>query len=565
MRLFCERAISAGAGLTLNDTNVGSVATICRRLDGIPLALELAAARVRSMPVAEVEGRLDQTFRLLVGSGRGAVERHQTLRRAIEWSYELLDERERIVFERLSVFAGGFSLAAAEAVAADVASPGRTVDVLDVANALGALVDKSMVQLDATTAEGRYRLLETLRLFAAERLAAVGEADDARRAHARWCIAYLDAASRSAMHAGGSGWWENFRTEKDNVQAAAHWVIDSADVDLAIGSVMARRPASPHQLSEVEVALARVAAGMAATSEHPRRRDVLAAAAWALSNVEPDVAGELAEQAIRLDPAATDLAACDADVVLGTCALTTDRPDDLVRHCREAVAIATRLIDRGEGGIASIWVVLSWAPHILAAAGRPEAARQAALDSITLADRFDSRVARSFARATLGWVLVEVGEYNEALPLLEASVHGGVGLTVGFPGQWNALARARAAAGDAGCLDEFRRAIDYHQRMGFGFDLVVAIGFLAESLAQLDSHEAAARLDGWSTANMRSTTARRRQQREATIARLVSVLGVDRLADLQADGRDRSQDEIIGVALVAIDQYADRERGASQR
>jgi len=563
VRLFCERAVGAGGDLTLDDTNVASIATICRRLDGIPLALELAAARVRSMAVADLERRLDHTFRLLVGSGGGAVERHQTLRRAIEWSYDLLDDRERVVFERLSVFVGGFSLAAAETVVADVDSAGRTVDALEVVDAVGALVDKSMVQLDAAGSEGRYRLLETLRLFGAERLAAAGEADDTRRAHARWCVAYLDAASHSALLADGGPWWDNFRAEKDNIVATARWVIDAGDVELACGLVVSRRPASPHMLSEVEVVLARVTADWVGFSNEPPRRDVLAAAAWALSEGELGAAAALAEQVIRLDPAATDLAACNAHVALGTCALITDLPHDLEEHCRMALDIASSLIDQDEGGIAPIWVVLSWVPHVLAAAGHSAAARRAAAHSRELADRLDSPVARSFARATLGWVLVEVGEYDEALPLLEASVRGGRAPTLSG-GHWTALARARAAAGGAGCLEEFRGAIEYQRRMGFVSDLVSAIGFLAESLARLDSPRSAALLDGWSAAHARPTTARRRQLRDATIVGLAARLGIDRLADLQADGRTRSQDEIVASALTAIDRYLDRDRGVSQ-
>ena len=190
VRLFCDRAVSARDGFVLGADNVDAVAQICDRLDGIPLAIELAAARVRMMTPGEIADRLDERFRLLTGGARTAVERHQTLRQAVDWSYDLLAPREQELLNRLGVFAGGFTLDAAESVAA-----GGGIETFDVLDGLGQLVDKSLVVADATPVGTRYRLLETIRQYALERLDDTGETDTTRRRHATWCAGFVAQAS----------------------------------------------------------------------------------------------------------------------------------------------------------------------------------------------------------------------------------------------------------------------------------------------------------------------------------------------------------------------------------
>ncbi|MDT7765368.1 MAG: hypothetical protein QOC63_4788, partial [Mycobacterium sp.] len=176
--LFVERAAAVRQDAPLTDTSESAaVVEICRQLDGIPLGIELAASRMQSMTATEVCDRLGDRFRLLVGSRRG-LERHQTLRHAVQWSYDLLDDGERSVLNRCSVFAGGFDLAGAQAVTGsddDIAA----LDVLD------ALVRKSLMVADHSSGRTRYSMLETIRQFAEEQLAATGEATEARTAHAR--------------------------------------------------------------------------------------------------------------------------------------------------------------------------------------------------------------------------------------------------------------------------------------------------------------------------------------------------------------------------------------------
>ncbi|MBJ7597643.1 LuxR C-terminal-related transcriptional regulator [Candidatus Nephthysia bennettiae] len=180
VQLYMDRARQAGAGFTLTEANAESVAQICRRLDGIPLAVELCAACAGSMSTERILDRLDERFRLLVGGRRTAVARHRTLRAALEWSEALLSDRERQLFRRLSIFAGDFDMEAAEAVGSGPGIPGG-----DVLQLLRRLVERSLVVLLNDAEDERYRLLESLREFGRERLVAAGEAQAIAAAHAR--------------------------------------------------------------------------------------------------------------------------------------------------------------------------------------------------------------------------------------------------------------------------------------------------------------------------------------------------------------------------------------------
>jgi predicted ATPase/class 3 adenylate cyclase len=229
VRLFVERARGVRAEFAIDATNAGAVAEVCRRLDGIPLAIELAAARVVMLTPAELAQRLDQRFRLLTGSDRGTVERHQTLRAAIDWSYEMLHDDERRVLDRLSVFAGGFTLAAAEAVAAD-----EKLDSADVFELLAGLVARSLVQADATGSETRYRLLETIRQYAQERLEHAGDTEAARDAHARYYATFTEDAAAGTNTSEQLEWLESADREVDNVRAALAWAIETEDAETVL-------------------------------------------------------------------------------------------------------------------------------------------------------------------------------------------------------------------------------------------------------------------------------------------------------------------------------------------
>jgi len=227
VRLLTDRAAAQGVVLAGDEETARVAGRICRRLDGIPLAIELAAARLRGIPAKELEARLGERFALLTGGSRAALARQQTLRAMVDWSWELLTGPEQGVLARLSVFAGGFGLAAAEAVAA-----GPKVPAGEVLGHLGALVDKSLVQFDHTGAgPGRYRLLETVRQYAAGRLDALGPAvaEAARKAHSDYYVTLAEAAGPQLVAAGQAEWLDRLDAELGNLRAAIAFSLTQPD------------------------------------------------------------------------------------------------------------------------------------------------------------------------------------------------------------------------------------------------------------------------------------------------------------------------------------------------
>ena len=203
VQLFVDRARAVDASFTLTDDNAAAVAEICRRLDGIPLAVELAATRVRAMQPAEIARRLDERFRLLTGGSRTALERHQTLRATIDWSYDLLSHEEQLVFQRASVFRGGFTLESVEAVAADDA-----LGAHEVGDTVLRLLDKSMLVRVDTAQRSRYDILESMRDYARDKLVESGDADRVHARHADFFLALSASVTRLiAADAHGSREW----------------------------------------------------------------------------------------------------------------------------------------------------------------------------------------------------------------------------------------------------------------------------------------------------------------------------------------------------------------------
>ncbi|RSM41640.1 AfsR/SARP family transcriptional regulator [Amycolatopsis balhimycina DSM 5908] len=240
-RLFLDRAAAVRPDFVLDESTVDQVGEICRRLDGMPLALELAAARLRSMSVAQIAGRLGDRFRLLTSGSRTALPRQRTLRAVVEWSWDLLTEPELVLARRLAVFAGGAELESIEAVCADntgAGNPGadELLPAADVPYVLGSLVEKSIVDTVAgVDGEPRYRMLETLRAYATERLAESGEYDRMRRAVASY---YAELAQRlePTLRTGEQlRAIDQYEAESANMVAALRGAIEMSDVDNAVG------------------------------------------------------------------------------------------------------------------------------------------------------------------------------------------------------------------------------------------------------------------------------------------------------------------------------------------
>lgn len=226
--LFLDRAAGVNPSFRLTEKSAPLVVQICRELDGIPLAIELAAARLMMLSVEQIADRLKDRFRLLTGGSRTALPRQQTLRAAIDWSFELLTAPERMLLRRLSVFAGGFALDAAESVCAR-----DSIDPADVLDLLTALASKSLLVVDEKL-DRRYRLLETLRQYAAERMSQAGEAKQLQELHRGWFLSLAERAENELHGPEQFVWFEHLETEVENLRAAFDCCLESEDTDLAL-------------------------------------------------------------------------------------------------------------------------------------------------------------------------------------------------------------------------------------------------------------------------------------------------------------------------------------------
>ena len=302
VRLFVERGRAANPSLEMGDAGLRATAEVCRRLDGIPLAIELAAARVAAMNPAEIAELLDQRFRLLSAGRRAAVDRHQTLLATVEWSYALLSPVEQLVFDRLCVFAGSFDAQAARAVVA-----GDGVDGFDVVTTLAGLVGKSMLEVDQTgSGATRYLLLETLREFGRERLGEQGAAARWRLAHALHFAQLAEEVGPGLFGPDELVWRRRLVQELPNMRAAVTWSLSGApEADVQIGAriVAALAPETTLDRAAGVGYWARETLPWLEAATPEVRVGVLAAAAWdAVNHGELEEGERLARAVLDDDP-----------------------------------------------------------------------------------------------------------------------------------------------------------------------------------------------------------------------------------------------------------------------
>ena len=335
VNLFVERARSVASRFSVATADeAAAVVEICRRLDGIPLAIELAASRMASMTASEVRDRLDQRFRLLVGSRRG-LERHQTLRHAVAWSYDHLDGGEKSLLERCSVFAGGFDLQSACAVGGfDGSDDYAVLDLLD------ALVRKSLLVADRSSGRTRFSMLETIRQFAEEQLIASGtaEAEQVRSAHARYfaeretdIMALWDSPRQREAYA-----W--FTVELANLRAAFRWAADHGDLDAA-ATIATYAAFLGFRVENYEpIAWAEELIETARAVDHPRLAFlcVIASLCWAVGRIEAAVGySDAGQMAVGSDSAEVPFG---IQGWLGSAYLFTGQPERCVEWCRAQLA-----------------------------------------------------------------------------------------------------------------------------------------------------------------------------------------------------------------------------------
>jgi len=337
--LFVDRARAVKASFTLDDSNAPAVGQICRRLDGIALAIELAAARVAMLTPNDIARRLDQRFRLLAGGQRSTVERHQTLRATVDWSYELLADPEQALLDRLSVFAGGFSLEAAEAV-----TVGGAVDADDVFDLLATLVARSLVIADTEGVDTRYRLLETIRQYAQEHLDERGDGGRLRAAHAAYYAGFAEAAVAGVAGADGSEWERRLEAEFDNFRTALAWAVEADDSDVALrlfslwGLPMMWNDVN---LFSTALGLTDVIAAIPGASDHPKYPAALAVAAFMTAGRgDAERARVLCEEALAVEERLGTVPSPIVHVALFNIAMSSGRLDEMTGHAHRVAEVA---------------------------------------------------------------------------------------------------------------------------------------------------------------------------------------------------------------------------------
>ncbi len=547
-QLFVERAQAVQPSFGLTDQNARSVAQLCRRLDGIPLAIELAAARVRALPVEQIASRLDDRFRLLTGGSRTSVARHQTLRATIDWSYDLLTEPERAVLRRLSVFASGASLEAAESVCA-----GDPVDAMDILDLLGRLVEKSLVFTDPTSSEAHFRLLETVREYARSRLVEADEADSTLRRHRDLFLALVDKASPAFFHGPEPiDWLRRLDDEHEDVRAALEWCLDQpgeARAGLRIAAGLWRYWEIRGHLSEGRAWLDRMLDAVGEETSALRADALTGAANLAFMQGDLRAAAELQSESLALqrqigDPQGVAYAAnnlANTSIQLGDNA----RARELYE---EAISISKELGDVRGAAFGSINLA-----DVAAREGDLAATQSLEEEILASIRRLGDRWTEAFALDAFARIAHRAGQLErsrtlhiEALAILEE-----LGDRRGVARVLTQLAELALADGDGPrARGLFRQSLAIRQELGDMPGLASAMESLAGAVATEDP-EAAARLDGAATSLRESIRAivppRTAAAHDQQLANLEARLGTERFEAARREGRQMTPNEALAT------------------
>ena len=485
IELFIDRARQVRRDFAVTDVNAATVTEICRRLDGMPLAIELAAARIRALSLTEIVDSLHDRFRLLTGGARTAVRRQQTLRASVDWSHALLTEPEQVLFRRLSVFMGGFDLDAAQAVGG-----GSDVERYQVLDQLTLLVDKSLVMAENTSGRTRYRLLETVRQYALEKLGESGEADVVRTRHRDY---YTSTAAQLDIpaHAGREERLDQTEADIDNLRAAFAWDLENGEIELALRLASSLQPLwltrgrVVEGLGWLDTALDEKAADSA--DMRPARGRALADKALLLASVGVTESVEAAEQALTLarelaDPALLvralvsrgSISAYDAEVSLP--------------YLEEAADLARQLGDPWR-----LSQILYWQATAAIMAGDTVATVAAAEEGLDLADaigdRFVSRQCRVWlagAQAYRGDLAGAVARCDEAIAEA-AAAHDVLMQAIGLMCETSTL----ASQGDvSGARTTAEKTVAIASELGEYYDLASSGGVALACLAAGDADAA---------------------------------------------------------------------------
>lgn len=545
IRLFIERAEASSPEFKVNPHNIKAIVQICQRLDGIPLAIELAAARVKALSVEQIAARLDDRFRLLTGGSRTALPRQQTLRAMMDWSYELLNERERILFRRLSAFAGGFTLEAAEAVCADEQIP--AYEIIDL---LTNLVSKSLVVF--SDEEARYRLLETVRQYARDKLLETGEAARVRDHHRDWFLAFAERAESALQGPDQALWLKRLETEHDNLRAALEWSSADSETGLRLASALWFFWYLRGYVSEGREWLKQFLTKAAQASSSLRAKALYGASMLARAQDDYALATRLLEESLALYRATRDnrgvaLALGNLGMIAlaqGDYARATKLHEESLEHFRkleDRVGIASALSELGN--VAMYQNDLVQAERLLE-------------ESLVLSRAAQDDQGIALALRRLGAVLFQKGERARAKALLQESLelYRGLGAVPGLASVLNSLGMVALSEGDpqrAGKL--LRESLAQYRDVGDKWHIALCLDRLARVAAAQGDWERAARLLGAEEALREAIGAplppSEHEGREQTLKGAHKHLGEEPFAAAWADGYAMKLEDAIAYAL----------------
>jgi predicted ATPase len=559
-RLFTERAQAVAPAFGVDSSNASAVAEICRRLDGIPLAIELAAARVTSMSPTEIAALLDERFRLLTGGRRTAVERHQTLRATVDWSYSLLHPSERLVFNRLGVFAGSFDALAASAVVA-----GDGIERWDVVEAIASLVGKSMVSTEKTAEDTtRYSMLETLRQYARERLDERGDADAWRRRHAEHYAAFAEGIGRELAGPGELAARRRVRVEIDNLRAAVTWALDSgfaSDVEIGVGIVAHLSLEASANVASGIGAWAERAVPYVGASSSARRHAVLGGAAYYAHQGRGDLE---TGRALAIQGAAEGLADLSGTVhaltetTLAMSYMATGEEAML----REVVADAHRGLDAIGGDAYARSALHSAFATMLLTVGDVVGAKQEADAGMKIARQLANPTCLTLAHFAFGWAWsnddpdAALAAFDQSIALTRAGALDGA-----YGAALCQAALIRARKGDErGAVEGLREAIAYSHDVGDRVNFSNAVNRGTEIVGRLGHAELSAVFGGIVAGQFLGTSliyelrGSESWEHEAVLDHVREELGDDAFAAATARGQAMSYDDIVAFALGELDR-----------
>jgi predicted ATPase len=483
VRLFLERAAQREPGFTLSDRSAAAVVQICQRLDGIPLAIELAAARVRVLTPEQIANRLDDRFTLLTGGSRVALERHQTLRAAVDWSYDALHEVEQVLLRRISVFAGGFSLEAAEGACAF-----GQVTAADVVDLLGQLIDKSLLTMEPHRDLARYRLLETIRQYGQERLVAAGEVEEQRIRHQQYFLDWAERTQRRMWGPDQAAALEEAHDDADNVAQAVAWSLARDDWDLALRLAGALdRFWSTYRTNQGRRLLEEALEAAPIEASFARARALSAAGLLATQAGDNIPARHHLQDSLALyRQLGVRRGVIWSLLNLGVLDNSEDRLSEMGLHLEEALALA-----RDTGHPQTIGWALSQQSLLAGRRGNYAQQQSAAEEALGLFRRSGDPIGIAFALNHLATALQGQGEYERSVPVLEEILSmQQSGLTPLLP-----LGNAALARGDFRSAREiYQRSADNVLERSMPYQYAFVLCHLGEvALAVEDLDEASAR------------------------------------------------------------------------